>query len=64
MVDFLGKMLSEIQVMRDHIQTGLPSKPEVTPSVKPPNYYDFPPASYPDKALPPTSRRLPPPLNE
>lgn len=33
LVDFLGKMLSELQVMRDHIQMELPAKQEVTQSV-------------------------------
>ncbi len=46
LVDFLGKMLSELQVMRDHIQTELPAKRQVTQSVQPPNYPDSIPANY------------------
>ncbi|RXN11540.1 guanine nucleotide-binding subunit alpha-12 isoform X2 [Labeo rohita] len=61
LVEFLGKMLSELQVMRDHIQTELPAKREVTQSIQPPNYHDPMPAGYPDESVRPTSRRLAPP---
>ncbi|RXN31317.1 hypothetical protein ROHU_017098 [Labeo rohita] len=54
-------MLSEPQVMRDHIQTELPAKREVTQSVQPPNYHDPMPAGYPDESVRLTSRRLAPP---
>ncbi|RXN10472.1 islet cell autoantigen 1-like protein [Labeo rohita] len=61
LVEFLGKMLSELQVMRDHIQPELPAKREVTQSIQPPNYHDPMPADYPDESVRPTSRRLAPP---
>ncbi|KAL0186475.1 hypothetical protein M9458_018145, partial [Cirrhinus mrigala] len=58
LVEFLGKMLSELQVMRDHIQTELPARREVTQSVQPPNDHDPMPAGYPDESVRPTSHRL------
>ncbi|XP_067280639.1 uncharacterized protein [Pseudorasbora parva] len=64
LVDFLGKMLGELQIMRDQMQTGSPAKQEFTQSVKPPNYHNSIPASYPDESALPTSGRLPPPLAE
>ncbi len=61
LVDFLGKMFSELQVMRDHIQTELPAKQQVTQSFQPPNYPDSIPTNYPEHFVQPTFRRYAPP---
>ncbi len=61
LLDFLGKMLSELQVMRDHIQMELAAKRQVTQSFQPPNYPDSIPTNYPDNFVQPTFRRLAPP---
>ncbi|XP_067218788.1 uncharacterized protein [Chanodichthys erythropterus] len=58
LVDFLGKMLSDLQVMRDHIQTTLPTKQEVPKTVNPTIHPDFPFTGYPDESIPATPHRV------
>lgn len=60
LVDVLGKMIGDLHIMCDHLQTSLPTKREV----QPPTCHDFQFTNYPEDPSPITSHRVAPTLPE